>query len=186
MTCVTYFPLRRGLWVGMARKACWLMYCKIPPDVVEHPGTSGILHFSYYILGQIKSLSGVLNSEVVWVLNTGCVSSSVDCFGVLHCRRALCLFHWLCVFAGKPWQWLARARAPPWVTTPKSGSPWPKWPWRTFTVISSPSTRRERWGRVAAQRLSAPFSLHSDLWWPHLNNSHWFIVKMKYHDYFCF
>lgn len=54
--------------------------------------------------------------------------------------------HHLCVFSGKAWRWLARARAPPWVTTPGSGSPWPKWPWRTSTVTSSPKTRSERWG----------------------------------------
>ncbi len=63
---------------------------------------------------------------------------------VLCCGRALCSRHR--AFPGKAWQWPARARAPPWVTTPRSGSPWPKWPWRTSTVTSSPSTRRERWG----------------------------------------
>ncbi len=68
MTCVTYFPLCRGLWVRIGRKACWLAYCKIQPDIVDHPGTSGILHFTYYVLGRTKSLSGILNSKVVWVL----------------------------------------------------------------------------------------------------------------------
>ncbi len=52
----------------MARKACRLQHCKIQPDVVQHPGTFGILHFTYYVLGQIKSFSGILNSKVVWVL----------------------------------------------------------------------------------------------------------------------
>lgn len=51
-----------------------------------------------------------------------------------------------CVFPDKAWQWPARAPAPLWVTTPRSGSPWPKWPWRTSTVTSSPNMRRERWG----------------------------------------
>ncbi len=68
MTYVTYFPLHGGLWVRMAAKARWLAYCKIRPDVVEHPGTSGILHFTYYVLGRPKSFSGILNSKVVWVL----------------------------------------------------------------------------------------------------------------------
>ncbi len=68
MTYVSYFPLRRGLWVRMARKACWLAYCKIWPDVVEHPGTSATLHFTYYILRHTKSFSGILSSKVVWVL----------------------------------------------------------------------------------------------------------------------
>ncbi len=30
----TYFLLRRGLWVRMARKACWLAFCKIRWDVL--------------------------------------------------------------------------------------------------------------------------------------------------------
>ncbi len=66
---VKYFQLRRGLWVGMARKVCWLAYYKIEPDVLEHPGTCRILHFTYYVLGHTKSFSGILNSKVVvWVL----------------------------------------------------------------------------------------------------------------------
>lgn len=49
-------------------------------------------------------------------------------------------------FAGTSWQWLARAPAFPWVTTLRRGSLWPKWPWRTFIVTSSPSMRNEKWG----------------------------------------
>ncbi len=67
VTYVTYFLLRKGLWVRMARKACWLAYCKIPADVVEYPGTTGILHFTYYVLGHAKSFSAILNSRVLWV-----------------------------------------------------------------------------------------------------------------------
>ncbi len=52
----------------MARKACWLAYCKIPPDIVGHPGISGILHFTHCVLGHTKSFSGALDSGVVWVL----------------------------------------------------------------------------------------------------------------------
>ncbi len=55
MMYVTYFPLRRGLWVKLARKACWLAYCKIQLDVVGHPSASSKLHFTYYILGHTKS-----------------------------------------------------------------------------------------------------------------------------------
>ncbi len=67
------FHGRKDLWVRMARKARWLAYCKIQPDVVEHPGTSGILHFTYYALGHTKPFSGILNSKVVWVLERrGC------------------------------------------------------------------------------------------------------------------
>ncbi len=35
---------------------------------IERPGTSGILHSTYYVLGHSKAFSGVLNSKVVWVL----------------------------------------------------------------------------------------------------------------------
>ncbi len=52
----------------MARKTCWLAYCKIRPNVVAHPVTSGMWHFTYYILGHTKSFSGILNTKVVWVL----------------------------------------------------------------------------------------------------------------------
>ncbi len=65
---VMNFLLCRGLWVRMAKKACQLAYCKIRPDVVGHPGTSGILHFTYYRLEHAKSFSGILNSRTVWVL----------------------------------------------------------------------------------------------------------------------
>ena len=54
---VTY--LRRGLWVRIARKACWLAYCKMPADIVGHPATFGILHLTYYVLGHTKSFSGI-------------------------------------------------------------------------------------------------------------------------------
>ncbi len=37
------------------KNACCPAYCKIKLDVVEHPGTSGILHFTYYVLGHTKS-----------------------------------------------------------------------------------------------------------------------------------
>ena len=64
---LTYLPLRRGLWVRIARKACWLAYCKMRPDVVGHPGIFGILHLTYYyVLGHTKY--GILSSMVVWVL----------------------------------------------------------------------------------------------------------------------
>ncbi len=50
----------------MAIKARLLAYCKIQPNLVEHPDTSGILH--YYALGHTKSFSGILNSKVLWVM----------------------------------------------------------------------------------------------------------------------
>ncbi len=65
---VTHFLLCKGLWVRMARQAYWLAYCKIRLDEIGHPGTSGILHFKYYVLGHTKSFSDVLNSRKVWVL----------------------------------------------------------------------------------------------------------------------
>ena len=43
--------LRKGLWVRMAREVCSHAYCEIRPDVVEHPGTFGILYLTYYVLG---------------------------------------------------------------------------------------------------------------------------------------
>ncbi len=65
---VTYLPLCRGLWVRIADKACWLAYYKNRLDVVGHPGTSDILHFTYHIVGRTKSFSGILNTRVVRVL----------------------------------------------------------------------------------------------------------------------
>ncbi len=58
----------RGLWVRIARKACWLAYCKMQPDAVGHPGIFGIRHLTYYVLGHTKSFYGILNSMVVWIL----------------------------------------------------------------------------------------------------------------------
>ncbi len=52
MWCMWHILLCRGLWVRMARL-----------DVVEHPGTFGILHFTYCVLGHTKSFS-----FFVWVL----------------------------------------------------------------------------------------------------------------------
>ncbi len=57
---VMYFLGRTGLLVRMTEKAGWFAYCKIRPDVVGHPGTPGILHFTYCILGHTKSFSGIL------------------------------------------------------------------------------------------------------------------------------
>ncbi len=68
LTYVTYFPLRSGLWVKMTRKACWLAYREIWPDVVGQPGTFGRLHFTYYVIGNLKSFSAIINSRVVWIL----------------------------------------------------------------------------------------------------------------------
>ena len=56
-------PLRKGLWV---KKACWPAYSKIWPEVVGHPGTFGILHLAYYVLGHIKSFNGQLYTVVGW------------------------------------------------------------------------------------------------------------------------
>ncbi len=77
MTYVMYFTLHRGMWVRMARKACWLANCKIGTDVVGHPGFSGILHFTYYVLDHTKSFPGILSSRVVYVLNAAFTSSSM-------------------------------------------------------------------------------------------------------------
>ncbi len=43
-------PWCRGLWVRVARKACWFVYCKIQLEIVGHPGIFGILHLTYYVL----------------------------------------------------------------------------------------------------------------------------------------
>ena len=67
---MTYLPLRRGLWVRIARKACWLAYCKMQPDAVIGPGTFGILHLTYYVFGHTKHFAGILNIMVVWVLES--------------------------------------------------------------------------------------------------------------------
>ena len=45
-----------------ARKACWLAYCKVRPDVVGHPDIFGIQHLTYYVLGHTKYFSGILNN----------------------------------------------------------------------------------------------------------------------------
>ncbi len=58
----------RGLWVKIARKACWLACCKMRLDAVGHPGIFGILHLTYCVLGHTKSSSALLNSMVVWIL----------------------------------------------------------------------------------------------------------------------
>lgn len=36
--------------------------------VVERPGMSGLLHYTYFILGHSVSFTGILNSVAVWVL----------------------------------------------------------------------------------------------------------------------
>ncbi len=68
VTYVTYFWLCRGLWVRMARKARWLAFCKIRPDVGNNPGSSGIQQFTYYYWDILNLFSSILNSKVVWVL----------------------------------------------------------------------------------------------------------------------
>ncbi len=55
--------MRRGSWVRMARKACWPAYCKFQ-CAVGHPGTSGVVHFTFYILEHAKSVSGILNRRL--------------------------------------------------------------------------------------------------------------------------
>ncbi len=64
---VTHVPYFLCAEVRMGRKECWLPYCKIQPNELGHPGTSAILHFTYYTLGRIKSFSGILNSRTVLV-----------------------------------------------------------------------------------------------------------------------
>lgn len=68
MTYVTCLPLRRGLWVRFARYECWLAYYNMVPGVVRHPGISGLLHVTYFLLGHTKSCSAILDSVVLWVL----------------------------------------------------------------------------------------------------------------------
>ncbi len=101
MMYLIYFPPCRGLWVRMVREACWLVYCKIRPDVDEHPGTSSILHFTYYVPGHTKSFSGTLNSKAVWrqevylpfhTIGTdysggSCVNTDSLCWHQTHSRR---------------------------------------------------------------------------------------------------
>lgn len=62
---VTYLWLREGLWVGIARKVCWLACCKIRLDIFRHPAASGMLHFTYFLL---DISSGTLNRMVVCVM----------------------------------------------------------------------------------------------------------------------
>lgn len=63
---VTYLPQRRGLRVRIARKAAgWLVYCKVRPGAVGHPGIFDILHFTYFTLGHAKTFSDVLNSALI-------------------------------------------------------------------------------------------------------------------------
>lgn len=47
---VIYLQLRRGLWVGIARKARWLAFSKMQLDVLGHPGIFGIMHFDILCL----------------------------------------------------------------------------------------------------------------------------------------
>ncbi len=72
MTCDIFSAAQRivGQNSQKGMLACILPYFKIQMDVVAHPGTSGILHFTYYALGHTKSLLDILTSKVEWVLNS--------------------------------------------------------------------------------------------------------------------
>ena len=56
---VTYLQLCRGLWVA---------YCKMRAGVAGHPGITGKLHFTYFVLVQTQSFPVILNSMAVWVM----------------------------------------------------------------------------------------------------------------------
>lgn len=47
------------------KTAGWLVYCKVRPGVVGHPGIFDILHFTYFTLGHTKTFSDVLNSALL-------------------------------------------------------------------------------------------------------------------------
>lgn len=38
------------------------------PDIVVHPGSFGMPHFTYIILGHTNTFSGMVTSVVIWVL----------------------------------------------------------------------------------------------------------------------
>lgn len=49
-------------------KACWFG-CKMGPDAVGNPGLFGILHLTYYVLGDKKKLfPSIVKNMVLWVL----------------------------------------------------------------------------------------------------------------------
>ena len=84
-TLLHKLTLRKGLWVRTAEKACWHAYYEIRPEVVWHPGTSGILHLTYYVCEHTKSFSGILNSMIV------CHSERNLCFAApADTERAVC------------------------------------------------------------------------------------------------
>lgn len=62
--------------ISSVQRIVWLAYCKMPPDAVEHPGISGILHLTHFILGQTEYLTDIQNEMVVM------------CIGTLKCKRA--------------------------------------------------------------------------------------------------
>ncbi len=67
VTYVMYYPLRRGLWVRTARKACWFAYCKIQLDVLGHP----VVLLDAYCMSHTMYWN-ILNTRVVWVLVFSC------------------------------------------------------------------------------------------------------------------
>lgn len=81
---VTYLWLREGLWVGIARKVCWLACCKIRLDIFRHPAASGMLHFTYFLL---DISSGTLNRMVV------CVMEYRVCVGNTRIIKSLGMSH---------------------------------------------------------------------------------------------
>ena len=62
-------------------KARWLGY-QMQPDVEQHPGTFGILHFPYFLLGHTIYFSGILYSMVVWALERISQPSGIEHFHI--------------------------------------------------------------------------------------------------------
>lgn len=59
LSLLTWLPLGWELWVRTARKACWLVYCKMWLDEVGQPGIFDTLHFTYYALGHTKQFDSL-------------------------------------------------------------------------------------------------------------------------------
>ncbi len=89
-------PKRNGLWAILDIKECARIHTsKNRPELVDHPGTFGILFSTYYALGHIYFY---LTHYLVWTLGHrekdddqlhGTNKARLECFGFVNSKRIL-------------------------------------------------------------------------------------------------